>query len=100
MWYGITFDTAGSWSFDNDTSRNFVIFGVDNSSSYHFDNRKYNFSMLIETLVHQRKNLVLTLVKQAQNFVWVCLIMLIVVICLLMKEEYLNLKLVLKMLTF
>ena len=27
--YGITFDSAGSWSFDNGTSRNFIIFGVD-----------------------------------------------------------------------
>ena len=99
MWYGITFDTAGSWSFDNDTSRNFVIFGVDNSSSYHSDNRKYNFSILIETLVHQRKNLVLTLVKQAQNFVWVYIKMMIIV-SFLMEKKSLNLKLVLKMLTF
>ena len=31
--YGITFDSAGFWSFDNDTARNVIIFGVDNSSS-------------------------------------------------------------------
>ena len=30
--YGITFDSAGSWSFNNDTARNVMIFGVDNRS--------------------------------------------------------------------
>ena len=30
--YGITFDSAGSWSFNNDTARNVIIFGVDNRS--------------------------------------------------------------------
>ena len=44
--YGITFDSAGSWSFDNDTARDVIIFGVDNSSSSHADNRKNNFLML------------------------------------------------------
>ena len=29
--YGITFDSAGSWSFDNDFARNVIIFGVHNS---------------------------------------------------------------------
>ena len=36
--YGITFDSACSWSFDNDIARNVIIFGVDNSSSSHADN--------------------------------------------------------------
>ena len=36
--YGITCDSAGLWSFDNDTARNVIIFGVDNSSSTHADN--------------------------------------------------------------
>ena len=43
--YGITLDSAGSWSFDNDTARN-VIFCVDNSSSSHADNRKNDFLVL------------------------------------------------------
>ena len=30
--YGITFDSACSWSFNNDFSRNVIIFCVDNSS--------------------------------------------------------------------
>ena len=29
--YGITFDSAGSWSFGNDFARNVTILGVDNS---------------------------------------------------------------------
>ena len=33
--YGITFDSAGSWSFGDDFAENIVIFGVDNSSSTH-----------------------------------------------------------------
>ena len=31
--YRITFDSAGSWSFDNDTDRYVKVYGVDNS--YH-----------------------------------------------------------------
>ena len=30
---GITFDSGGSWSTDNDTARNVIIFGVDTNSS-------------------------------------------------------------------
>ena len=68
--YGITFDSAGSWSFDIDTVKNVIIFGVDNSSSCHADNRKINVLVLGEcpALVHQRKSLVFILVKQTQNF--------------------------------
>ena len=46
--YRITFDSASSWSFDNDTARNAVIFVVDDSLSYHADNRKNNFFVLGE----------------------------------------------------
>ena len=41
--YGITFDSADFWSFDNDTARNVIIFDVDNSSSSHSDNQKNDF---------------------------------------------------------
>ena len=41
----------------------------------------------MEDLVHQRKNLALILVNQTQNFVWVYIIMLIIVICLLMENK-------------
>ena len=46
--YGITSDSAGSWSFDNDFPRNVIIFGGDNSSSSHSCNRKNNFLILGE----------------------------------------------------
>ena len=41
--YGIRFYNAGSWSFDNDTAKNVILFGVDNSLSSHADNHKNNF---------------------------------------------------------
>ena len=44
--HGITFDSAGSWSFDNDTTKNVVIFIVDNGSSSHADNCKNSFLVL------------------------------------------------------
>ena len=47
--YGVTFDSAGPWSIDNGFSRNIIIFGVDNSSSSHSDNRKNNFLTLRES---------------------------------------------------
>ena len=46
--YRTTTDDAGSWSFDNNFARNAIIFGVDNSSSSHSENRKNNFSVLDE----------------------------------------------------
>ena len=41
--YGITFDSAGFWSFNNGTARNVISFGVDSCSSSHSDNRKKTF---------------------------------------------------------
>ena len=63
----MTFDRAGWWSFDNYTSRDDIIFGVDNNSSSHAGNLKKNFFVLVkvqvlelmEALVHQRKKLIL-----------------------------------------
>ena len=46
--YEITFDIAGSWIFDNDFPKNVIIFGVDNKSSFHAENRKNNFLVLGE----------------------------------------------------
>ena len=31
--HGITFDSAGSWIFDNEFARNVIFYGVDNISS-------------------------------------------------------------------
>ena len=74
--YGIPFDSGGSWCFDNDFARNVIIFGVDNSSSSHSDNRKNNFLILGEvptygingSLMHQKKKLILTSVTTTQKF--------------------------------
>ena len=44
--YGISFDSAGSWSFGNGFARNVIMLGVDNNSSSHSDNRKNNFLIL------------------------------------------------------
>ena len=51
-------------------------------------------------LVYQRKSLVLILLKPTQNFAWVCVVMLIIVICLLMDKKSLSLKPTIKMLIF
>ena len=46
------------------------------------------------------RSFVLILVKQTQNLAWVCIIMVIIVICLLMEKKSLSLKLIIKMLIF
>ena len=106
--YRIAFDSEISWRFVYEFARNVVIFAVDNNSRSHSDNRKNNFFILGEVIICgingrfglQKKGLVLILLKQAQNFGWVYIIMLIVSICLLMEKKYLNLTFTLRMLTF
>ena len=44
--YGITFDGKSEWNFGNDSTRNVVIFGVDESSTSLTDNRKNDFLVL------------------------------------------------------
>ena len=44
--YGITLNSGGPLSFENDTARNITIFGVNSSSSSHVDNHKNNFLVL------------------------------------------------------
>ena len=88
--YRITFDGKGSWSFNNDSVRNVIIFGVDNSSSFHTDHLKNDFLILGEgdtfgingSFGAPEKKLILILVKQRQNFVWVCITIVIIVIYL------------------
>ena len=46
--YGIAFDGLDSLISVNDVSRNVKIFGVDNSSLSHADNRKNKFLVLVE----------------------------------------------------
>ena len=55
---------------------------------------------LMEALVHQSKGLVLVLVKQTQNFPWVCIIMLVIVIYFLIEKKSLTLRPAIKKLTF
>ena len=86
--YGIGFNEAASWSFGNDSARNVINFGVDNSSSSHIDNDKDNFLILGEGPTYgingryQGKSLALTFVQQRQNSAWVCIAMVIIVFCL------------------
>ena len=56
--------------------------------------------VLMEALDHQRKHLVLILVKQTQNFAPFCVIMSAIVIYLLMDNKPLTLKSIKTMLTF
>ena len=74
--WGIAFDGKGYWSFENDPARNVIIFGDDNSSSFHLDNPQNNFLVLGKkptegingSVGAAEKKLVLTLVEQIQNF--------------------------------
>ena len=72
--YGIAFDRKGEQSFDNDTARNIVICGVDNSSSSQADNLKNNFLVkqvllvLMEALVHQKKKFSISFSKANTRF--------------------------------
>ena len=54
----------------------------------------------MENLVLQKKSLVLILVKQGQNFVYVSITMVIIVICLSMEKKFVRLKLTMVMLIF
>ena len=98
--YGITFDKAGSWSFDNDFGRNVIIFGVDNSSLSYSDNRKNKFLITDEVLTYgingsfrwSEKKINISFSTAHTPFCLIFYIMLITVICLLMEKKYLNLK--------
>ena len=87
---GMAFDGKGYWSFDNDTARNVLIFGVDNSSSSHIDNPKNNFLVSDEEPTEgingsagtAEKRLVLTLVSQIQSFAEVYIAMVMRVPCM------------------
>ena len=46
--FGIAFGRKGVWNLGNDSARNAVSFGNDNSSSSHTDNPKNNFLVLSE----------------------------------------------------
>ena len=105
--YGITFNSAGVWSFDNDTARNVIIFAVDNSSSSHSDNRQNNVLILGPTFGINgsfgapEKKFGINFSKANTKFCCkVYIIMVIIDICLLMGKKSSNLKLKITMLTF
>ena len=56
--YGITFDSADSWNFDNDFARHVVISGSSDSWSSHADTRKNNFLILPPFTKYLRQTLV------------------------------------------
>ena len=74
---GIAFGGKCCWNYNNDTARNVVIFGVDNSLLSDIDNPKSNFLVLGKEPTESvnssvgtaEKNLVLTLVKQIQVYI-------------------------------
>ena len=85
-----------------------LFFGVGNSSSSHFDNRKNNLLILGKrpnfgingSYGASEKKLDINFSKPNTKFVRVYIIMVIIVICLLMERKSLRLKLTIKMLTF
>ena len=87
--YGVATDGKGEWSIDKGYARNVLILVLDNSASYHVDNLKINFLVLgegdtfgiIGSSGAQKKDLVLILANQTQNFARVYIIMLIIVTC-------------------
>ena len=112
-----TFDSAGLWSFD--TARNVIIFGVDNSSLPHADNRKNNFLVLGEgptfkingsfgspektfsiNLSKANTKFYLSLHYNADNTYLFVIFKKFLIILKLNFKKFLNLKLTVKMLTF
>ena len=97
--YARTFSIADSWIFDNDIDRNVINFGVDNSSSSHTDNQKNKFLVLGDAPTFGISGR-FGLSDKTQNFVWVCIITLIIVICLLIEKKTLTLRSTIKALDF
>ena len=93
--YEITFDSAGSWGFDNDYAR--IVRAVDNISLSHADNRTNNFLVLVEGpfiginkwRFHSAEKTFSINFNKASTRVWIKT--LIVVICLLIEKNYFNL---------
>ena len=50
--YGIISDGGGSWRFGKNFASNVIIFGFENSSSSHSDNRKNKFLILGEDITY------------------------------------------------
>ena len=46
----ITFDGEGEWNLGSDSTRNVIIFGLDNSSSCHTEYRNDNFQCQVKEI--------------------------------------------------
>ena len=95
--YGIWFDGAVLWSFGNDFPGNFVIFSVDNSLSSCADNCKNSFLKVLgegptdnisSSIGTIKKKFSLTFTTAKPIFFWVCIAVVIVVICLLTERKF------------
>ena len=88
--YGIAFDRKGKWNFGNAFARKVIIFGVDTN------NRKNDFLVLGEgdafgndgSFGSSEKKLSINFSKAKIKFNWVCITMVIIVICLLTEKIY------------
>ena len=65
---GITSDSAASWSFGNDTARNAIIFGADNTSSSNVNNRKKKFLIRFRSNLWNKWKLWFTKEKNCYQF--------------------------------
>ena len=98
--WGITFDGADKLSCGKDFAQNVIIFGVDNSSSNDTDNLRNSFLVSGKGLVLVLGlGLVLTLLKQIQNLIWVYLTMVVEVVYMCIKQRIVNLSLMIKYLS-
>ena len=95
--YGLCFDEGGTFSMGNiNNGRNVYIFGVDESSLVHSNNKANNIYVIwvmvlckgLTTLHYmQKKHTVKILLNQAKTLYSVCTIMVMIVICLLMVNK-------------
>ena len=97
--YGICFDEGGMFSKGNiNNGRNVLIFGVDESSLAHANNKANNIYVMGDLFVQVindttlyvesiQKYTVETLLNLVQNLYLVCIIMVMIVICLLMVNK-------------
>ena len=95
--YDICFDEGGTFSKGNiNNGRNVLIFGVDESSLVHANNKANNIYVMGDLFAQgindrlrctQKKCTAKILVKQGKNLYSVCTIMVMIVICLLMVNK-------------
>ena len=95
----IVFDKKDIWCYGNNFARNAAIFYIDNTSSSLTKNTKIKFLGLGEEPTKRindsvcivEKKLVLTLVKQRQYIVYFCVTTVLIVICVQIKQRFINL---------